>query len=152
MPDEREDAIRATQWIQTDLDLLADTLRQESGGQHVEGCEGQPDCLACIEFDVRRIAKLAALDAAPAPTEDRCTGANDCQARPHFHGCYADLDGTNCTDPDDHPAPTDNQHRDDLLAMRSEALYDRWLQSRAVVDGPTTPTHTPAASEGETNP
>lgn len=81
MPDEREDAIRATQWIQTDLDLLADTLRQESGGQHVEGCEGQPDCLACIEFDVRRIAALT-LDAAPAPTDNHTPAASEGKTNP----------------------------------------------------------------------
>lgn len=33
-----------------------------------------------------------------------CSGASDCPAPVHEHGCYADLDGTACTDPEEHDA------------------------------------------------
>lgn len=31
-----------------------------------------------------------------------CSGAGNCQAYYHEHGCFADIDGTRCNDPDDH--------------------------------------------------
>lgn len=31
-----------------------------------------------------------------------CSGASDCAAPIHEHGCYSDRDGTACTDPEDH--------------------------------------------------
>lgn len=33
---------------------------------------------------------------------DECTGAGNCPARVHVHGCFADRDGTRCDDPEDH--------------------------------------------------
>lgn len=33
---------------------------------------------------------------------DECTGARNCASRLHVHGCFADLDGTRCDDPEDH--------------------------------------------------
>lgn len=32
----------------------------------------------------------------------RCSGASDCSAGKHIHGCFADRDGANCDDPEDH--------------------------------------------------
>lgn len=42
--------------------------------------------------------------AALAPTATDCTGAADCRSGVHEHGCFADIDGTACDDPSDHPA------------------------------------------------
>lgn len=32
-----------------------------------------------------------------------CDGSSTCPGPHHWHGCYADLDGSACEDPDDHP-------------------------------------------------
>ncbi|AVP67338.1 hypothetical protein [Prescottella equi] len=39
--------------------------------------------------------------AVPVPDSGRCTGAGDCDASPHEHGCFADTG--DCDDPSDHP-------------------------------------------------
>lgn len=39
---------------------------------------------------------LAAIFGAP------CSGAGNCPAPVHEHGCFADLDGSACTDPTEH--------------------------------------------------
>ncbi|MBM4653839.1 hypothetical protein GS462_26490 [Rhodococcus hoagii] len=44
------------------------------------------------------------IDTTPAvsvPDSGRCTGAGDCEASPHVHGCFADIG--DCDDPGDHP-------------------------------------------------
>lgn len=33
---------------------------------------------------------------------DECTGAANCAARVHVHGCFADVNGARCDDPEDH--------------------------------------------------
>lgn len=38
-----------------------------------------------------------------------CTGAADCRAAVHEHGCFADIDGMACTDPSDHQPATDEE-------------------------------------------
>lgn len=39
-----------------DLTRLADSIDGDSGWEHNSGCEGEPDCFACIVLDLRRIA------------------------------------------------------------------------------------------------
>lgn len=58
-----------------------------------------------VGIDQRRCAACAACPTLPcAEHRDRpaCTGASDCPARLHEHGCHADGDGSACNDPDDH--------------------------------------------------
>ena len=38
----------------------------------------------------------------PHDTHFPCTGRPDCSSALHEHGCFADLDGTRCTDRGDH--------------------------------------------------
>lgn len=38
------------------ITALADSIHGDSGGEHNSGCEGEPDCFACIEADLRRLA------------------------------------------------------------------------------------------------
>lgn len=38
------------------VDSLADSIHGDSGWEHSGGCEGEPDCFACIVLDLRRIA------------------------------------------------------------------------------------------------
>ena len=35
---------------------LADSIHGDSGWEHNAGCEGEPDCFACIEADLRHLA------------------------------------------------------------------------------------------------
>lgn len=37
------------------IERLADTIHGDSGWEHSGGCEGEPDCLACIEADLRAL-------------------------------------------------------------------------------------------------
>jgi hypothetical protein len=63
---------------------------------------GEPvDLLAALQ----RSLDAAKRSTPPASTNERnCTGASDCSVALHIHGCFADLDGTACDDPGDHPA------------------------------------------------
>lgn len=58
-----------------------------------------------LGIDQRRCAACAACPTQPCADHrdaEGCTGAGDCPARLHEHGCYADRDGTACNDPEDH--------------------------------------------------
>jgi hypothetical protein len=49
------------------IERLADSIHGDSGWAHNSGCEGEPDCLACIELDLRAILTAAH----PDPADDR---------------------------------------------------------------------------------
>lgn len=68
----------------------------------------QPKVLAySVYTDLCEASSIAR--AALAPKEEACTGAGDCPATTHLHGCYRD-DG-NCDHPDHHDAaPTKEKH------------------------------------------
>lgn len=76
-------------------------------------------------IDQRRCAACAAAPTLPC-AEHRghqpCTGASDCSARLHEHGCYADHDGTAYTDPDEHDAPTEDPAPVEALCRDWERL------------------------------
>lgn len=71
-----------------------------------------------LGIDQRRCAACAVAPTLPCAAHrdhEPCTGAGDCPSRLHEHGCYADLDGSACNDPDDHghtpipPAKTEGE-------------------------------------------
>lgn len=45
--------------VRAGVTRTADSIHGDSGWAHNSGCEGEPDCFACIELDLRRIAALA---------------------------------------------------------------------------------------------
>jgi hypothetical protein len=49
------------------VERLADSIHGDSGWEHNSGCEGEPDCFACIELDLRAILTAAH----PVPADDR---------------------------------------------------------------------------------
>lgn len=50
--------------VKAEVTRLADSIHGDSGWEHNSGCEGEPDCFACIVLDLRRIAAPSA-----TPTE-----------------------------------------------------------------------------------
>ena len=58
-----------------------------------------------IGIDQRRCAACWACPTLPCAVhrdKPACTGASDCPADLHEHGCFADVYGMFCNDPDDH--------------------------------------------------
>jgi hypothetical protein len=41
------------------VSAIADSIHGDSGWEHNSGCEGEPDCFACIELDLRAVAREA---------------------------------------------------------------------------------------------
>ena len=67
-----------------------------------------PRCL-CTYMDGKRYFAIGCrAHEEPAPDADRCTGASDCGAPLHVHGCYADMTGP-CDDPADHAPDADRE-------------------------------------------
>lgn len=79
------------------LDLLVAEYAEE---RHSDEC-GFGACVRCVvdEFASRLSP------AEPVP----CDGSGRCPAPLHVHGCYADLDGSACDDPSDHPASSTSE-------------------------------------------
>lgn len=50
--------------MRAEVIALADSIHGEAGWEHNSGCEGESDCHACVEEDLRRIARADALGAA----------------------------------------------------------------------------------------
>lgn len=47
--------VEAGRRLRAGVETVADAIRGDSGNGHNSGCEGEPDCLACIELDLRAL-------------------------------------------------------------------------------------------------
>lgn len=106
LPDELHEALRQEAFAErTSVTALIVAALCEPGRFASSGCDvcGRPHVMVSTPGGIRFCESHAPEQFEPGA----CEGHACCTARLHVHGCYADLDGSQCDDPSDHPVQAD---------------------------------------------